>query len=75
MKSLRTAVQKATGVKCHSTLGWHTCHDLPQAPWVELKQVVGTIPHLVTVANEGLLGFPTRNVILMVTVADPIYAL
>ena len=27
MKSLRTAVQKATGVKCHSTLGWHTCHD------------------------------------------------
>ena len=26
-KGLRTAVQKATGVKCHSTLGWHTCHD------------------------------------------------
>ena len=26
-------------VKCHDTLGWQFIDDIPQAPWVELKQV------------------------------------
>ena len=26
-------------MKCHDTLGWQFIDDIPQAPWVELKQV------------------------------------